>query len=305
MTTAILCPQLTVKSWLNNGLPNAFGTVASFQAGSTTPVATYTDYTAGTPNANPLTLNARGEANIYLLPNVGYKIAEADSAGNPIKTTDQVVQNQLITLYGGVDTGIVNAYVLNFAASFSSLTDGIVIYWTPAHTNTGPSTLNVNGLGVIAILNMDGSPLIATEIIGSFTQVIYKGGNWYLVPIGIQAPSGTIASPTWGGFSVVPTSIVNWTRNGNLITMTINAGTGTSNATGFTLALPAAINTLRSQVIPVAALIDNATNLTTVGCVQAYNGLMTFFPNGSVASVWTASSTKGFALPPSITYSLT
>src|SRR5476651_1948466 len=97
-TAASLAPTLTLKSWLSTGQPNAFGTVNTFAAGTNTPIATWTDSTAVTPNGNPQQLNARGEMNCYLLPNVGYKIVEADSFGNPIKTTDQVFNSQLITL---------------------------------------------------------------------------------------------------------------------------------------------------------------------------------------------------------------
>src|ERR1700690_3520138 len=105
MTAAYLIPSLTFKSWLSSGLPNAFGTVATYSSGSTTALATYTDNTAVTVNANPLTLNARGEANIWTPPNVGYKFIEFDQLGNQIKSTDQVINSTLITLFGGVDIG--------------------------------------------------------------------------------------------------------------------------------------------------------------------------------------------------------
>src|ERR1700749_2802417 len=133
----VLCPLLTFKSWVNNGTLNAFETVETYSAGTSTPIATYTDATGATPNANPIVLNARGEANIWLVPNTAYKFQEFDSSGNLLKTTDQVVESQLLTLYGGTDGGTVNAYVLNFAASFSSYIDGTIIYFTPSTTNTG------------------------------------------------------------------------------------------------------------------------------------------------------------------------
>src|ERR1700688_1209254 len=144
MTTSILAPTLTLKSWRNDGTPNAGGTVATYAGGTTTPITTYVDSTATTTNANPIVLNARGEANVWLLPNVSYKFVEADSAGNAIKTTDQVTQQQLLSLYGGVDTGVVNAYILSFNAPYATYQDGIAIYWIPANTNTGPSTVNVS-----------------------------------------------------------------------------------------------------------------------------------------------------------------
>src|SRR5271165_7368625 len=160
MTTvsAYRAPPSVFKSWLSTGQPNAFGTVTTYGAGTTTPVATWTDWTATTPNSNPQTLNARGEMPMFLLPNVAYKIVEADQFGNQINSADQVYNNNLLSLYGGVDSGSVNAYVLNFIWPYSALQNGIIIYWIPANTNTGPSTLTVNStFGTQPIINQNGS----------------------------------------------------------------------------------------------------------------------------------------------------
>jgi len=187
MSTSILAPTLTLKSWRNDGTPNAFGTVATYAAGSTTPITTYVDSTATTTNANPITLNSRGEANVWLLPNVAYKFVEYDSSGTILRTTDQVTQQQLISLYGGVDTGVVNAYILAYNAPYATYQDGIAIYWIPANTNTAASTINVsfnNGAtfaGVVNIVNQDGSALSAGELTANqIAFIIYKGGKFLL-----------------------------------------------------------------------------------------------------------------------------
>jgi hypothetical protein len=151
MTTTVLAPYLTSQFFGNNGAFLSGGQLFTYQAGTVTPIATAIDSTGVTPNTNPIVLNARGECSIWLMPNVAYKFVLQDSSGNPIWTRDQVTQSQLLTLYGGVDTGIVNAYVINFVANFTAYTDGIVIYFIPANGNTGPSTINVNGLGVFNI----------------------------------------------------------------------------------------------------------------------------------------------------------
>src|ERR1700691_3988992 len=163
MTAAVLSPSPLQKFWTNNGTPLVGGSVYTYAAGSTTPITTYVDANATTPNTNPISLNFRGEANIWLLPNVAYKLVVQDSFGNTISTTDNIVVSQLLTLYGGVDTGSANAYILNFAAPFTSLTDGILIYWFPSNSNTGPSTLNVNNLGPFVIANDNGTNLVAGQ----------------------------------------------------------------------------------------------------------------------------------------------
>lgn len=218
---ANLVPSLTFHSFLSNGAPNSFGTLQSYSAGTTTPLATWTDWTALTPNPNPITLNARGEANVYLIPNVAYKFVESDQYGNQIKITDQVVNNQLITLFGGVDTGAANAYILNFTASFTALTNGIVIYWIPSHNNTGASTLNVNGLGSPQpILNVNGTALGANQLTANqMTEVVYYNGNWILLTvanftgnqIGTFGPSTSIASASTVDLGSATAHVVNIT----------------------------------------------------------------------------------------------
>lgn len=49
-----------------NGLPLAGGKLYAYAIGSSTPQDTYTDYTLATPNANPVVLDANGEASIWL-----------------------------------------------------------------------------------------------------------------------------------------------------------------------------------------------------------------------------------------------
>lgn len=184
MTAAYLIATPRQKFFDNNGQPLAYGLVSTYQAGSTTPVATYTDSTAGTPNANPIVLDARGECGIWVPPNIAIKLAVTDALGNAIPgfPVDNIVNSQLITLYGGVDTGSTNAYLLTFTANFTSYADGILVYWIPSHNNTGASTVNINGLGVVSIINTDGTALYANQLIANqFSWMMYKGTGFVLL----------------------------------------------------------------------------------------------------------------------------
>lgn len=185
MTTTVLAPYLTSQFFGNNGAFLSGGQIATYQAGTVTPTATYIDSTGSTPNTNPIVLNSRGECSIWLLPNTAYKFVLQDSSGNPIWTRDQVTNAQLLTLFGGVDTGSANTYLLNFAWPYSSYANGEVIYFIPANSNTGPSTLNVNGLGVIPITNINGSVLGANQMVaGQTTEVMYYNGAFQLLAVG-------------------------------------------------------------------------------------------------------------------------
>lgn len=177
--TGLPLPPLTFREFASQGVPAANGTLASYAAGTTTPLATYTDSTLSTANPNPLTLNARGEAEVWIPPNVGYKFVTADALGNQIRAVDNVQCIGEPTLYGGIDTGTANVYQLTYSASYSALADGVLLWWFPANTNTGASSLDVNGLGASAIVNPDGSALRAGQLVASQPAVcIYKGGQW-------------------------------------------------------------------------------------------------------------------------------
>lgn len=185
--TNVLASVAKQKFFTNNGAPAAGYKLFTYIAGTNTKLATYQGPTTGSPNSNPIILNFRGEADIWVPPNVAYKFVfttptDTDPPGASIWTVDNIVDSQLVTLYGGVDTGVANAYVLNFVANFTAYTDGIVIYWVPSNKNTLGSTLNVNGLGPIAILNQDGSGLTEGQIAANtVVTVMYKGGSFLLL----------------------------------------------------------------------------------------------------------------------------
>jgi len=129
MTTTVLAPYLTQQFFGNNGAFLAGGQMFTYAAGTNTPIATYIDSLGVTTNTNPIILNARGEASIWLLPNVSYKFQLQDPLGNIIWTRDNVVQNLLLSLFGGVDTGGPNTYVLNYVATWTPpIPNGTVIY---------------------------------------------------------------------------------------------------------------------------------------------------------------------------------
>lgn len=76
----MLAPKLTFGSAL------AGGKVYFYEVGTTTPKDTYSDYAATTPNANPVILDARGEADVY---GIGlYDIKVTDSADTLVYTFD-------------------------------------------------------------------------------------------------------------------------------------------------------------------------------------------------------------------------
>ena len=82
----VLAPYLTAQFFNNQGQPNVGGLLYSYAAGTSTPLATYTDNTGVTQNPNPVFLNYRGEVPaIWVNPNVAYKFILEDNQGNIIR----------------------------------------------------------------------------------------------------------------------------------------------------------------------------------------------------------------------------
>lgn len=75
----------------SNGAPLSGGLIYTYQAGTTTPQATYTTFDINVPNANPVVLDSAGRAQIWL--SGSYKIVVKDSLGNTISTTDNITAN--------------------------------------------------------------------------------------------------------------------------------------------------------------------------------------------------------------------
>lgn len=88
--TAQLAPLPNFRNWDNNGNPLFSGKLYTYAAGTTTPQASYTDASQVTPNTNPVILNSRGEASVWLDQTLMYKLVLQDSLGNTIWTQDQV-----------------------------------------------------------------------------------------------------------------------------------------------------------------------------------------------------------------------
>ena len=73
----------------NNGNPLVGGKLFTYAAGTTTPQTTYTDATATTPNTNPIILDSRGEANVWLSA-TSYKFVLTDASDATIWTVDNI-----------------------------------------------------------------------------------------------------------------------------------------------------------------------------------------------------------------------
>lgn len=86
---ATLTPSAKQQFFDANGNPLAGGKLYTYAAGTTTPLATYTDSSGSTPNTNPVILDSRGEANVWLGSAV-YKFKLTTSTDVELWTVDNI-----------------------------------------------------------------------------------------------------------------------------------------------------------------------------------------------------------------------
>ncbi len=124
--TATLLPVPRARFFSPAGLPLAGGKVFTYVAGTTTPLASYTDYSGTVANTNPVILDANGEANIWLDSQL-YKIVLRDADDVTLWTVDNVGQNSIAELAAGFGaaTNIASAATVDLgtlASHFGNIT---------------------------------------------------------------------------------------------------------------------------------------------------------------------------------------
>ena len=98
MTTVSLSPPPKLQFFGTDGNPLVNGKVYTYAAGTTTPLTTYYDSTGVTTNTNPIILDTRGEANIWLDASA-YKFVLKTSTDTLIWTVDNITSNEYLKAY--------------------------------------------------------------------------------------------------------------------------------------------------------------------------------------------------------------
>lgn len=86
---ALISPYPIMQFFSAIGDPLSGGKLYTYIAGTTTPQETYTDQTGGTANTNPVILNSRGEASVWLGTS-SYKFVLKDAVDATIWTIDDI-----------------------------------------------------------------------------------------------------------------------------------------------------------------------------------------------------------------------
>lgn len=80
----------------------------------------------------------------------------------------------------GIDTGSANAFVLTPVPPLLAYSLNMVVVFIPITSSTGPSTLNISGLGAIPIKTVAGADTTVGDVmVGQPQLLMYSGGNFY------------------------------------------------------------------------------------------------------------------------------
>jgi len=163
--------------------------------------------------------------------------AEFLNAANKHHHTGKDVDGEGALPYAA-DTGEADAYAIALDPALSEYITGMPICFKAANTNTGPSTLNVNGIGAITIKKNVNEALVAGDIAANqLVAVIHDGANFQLVNNGQSTDKGQFVKYLAGiGYQKLPGGLImQW--GSTLIT----AGALTLQAANFPIVFPTSV----------------------------------------------------------------
>ncbi len=143
MPNFLISPKDIYSAIDDNGNPLVGGELFTYIAGSNTPIPTYTDATGSVENTNPVILDSRGEAPVWLNDEMVYKFVlrqPASEGGAIIRTTDNIRANN-----GGGGVGL--SYVSHSDSETISI-DGLGTASSPLTANVLISSISANALGI-------------------------------------------------------------------------------------------------------------------------------------------------------------
>lgn len=286
---AELSPPPKLQFFDANGDPLVGGKLYSYSAGTTTPLPTYTGSDGLTPNANPVVLDSRGEASVWLGAQ-SYKLKLTDSHDVLIWTVDNIESASNATLSdlaasGGA--GLIGYEAETVADALDRAGDVNANAWGNVKQNTSDyATLGPNLLPSFASLtkvNFDGSGNHSAGTVGTITGPISGSPfGYYLLKMVISTTTpGEIAMDISGStiFGDLPSyyfsneAVLNDAGENNRIVTTdeyyFYIPTSSSGFTEFSITTD---TTWAGQISALEIYEVDATKFAVAGCGSDANG---------------------------------
>lgn len=241
-----LSPTPKQQIFGSDGAPLVGGKIYTYAAGTTTPAATYTDYSAGTANTNPIILDSYGQANIWLLSATSYKFVvktatdtllyTVDNISTPLdisalaspppigNTTPNTGAFTTLTASGAVTLTGLGAMKLNAGTTADRPTpsNGMIRYNTSTalmegYINSAWKNLALGDAVVTSVATgtgLTGGPITSTGTIAIDSTVVTLTGTQTLTNKTIQGgaiTSGTVVAST-SGTAINFTGIPSWAK---------------------------------------------------------------------------------------------
>jgi len=164
------------------------------------------------------------------------------------------------------DTGSADAYAIALSPALAAHVTGMPISFKAANANTGAATLNVDGLGAVAVKKKGGVTLVAGDIpVDGIAVVAYDGTCYQLL---------NPASSSLKQIQSIAASV-----GSNALSLTYNGGT--LDFRNATLANGAPVTDV--DVSTISLTVPSGATLGTVNTIQAMLALLVLYNGGSPA----------------------
>ena len=227
MATVNLSPLFNGQTVFGpTGLPLAGGQIFTYQAGSSTPLTTYTTINGNIPNQNPIILGTDGKLpqELWLQSGYSYKFVVQDSANNLVDTYDNIAG--ILTQIPSASPTLPSGVILIWSGSTGSIPSGYVIC---DGSNGTPDLRNsfVLGAGNSYTVGQTGGSTDASIVSHTHTatSTVTDPGHNHT----ITASIGSTSTPTGGiGAGTTPQATTVATNTTGITVATSNASAGTS-----------------------------------------------------------------------------
>jgi hypothetical protein len=297
-TNSVAVTLFPVTQFLdNNGKPLAGGAVYTYQNGTTTPQATYTDYTGSVQAANPVILDSAGRGQIWYDSSQTYTLAVYESGTAP--------PGSPLVVYNGITFQSSNSGVV--LTTTNQNVAGTKAFSGPTGFGAG-STSEYASSGLPVVIGSTTSASTGAQFVATGTSVLQFGSS----ETGTSSTLGTLSynstNNTWG-FAANNTGVMSITSGGvnvngsltiNGVPVLTNIGTIAigNGGTGQTTAA-AAFNALASgyTVAKGTVFVANGSDWVTLGPgTDGYQ--LTATSSAATGLSWTPGSSSSFSHQP-------
>jgi microcystin-dependent protein len=228
MATVLLSPVGNGQQFFdNNGVPLSGGLIYTYQAGSSTPLTTYTTNNGTIPNTNPIILDAAGRCpnEIWLQFGYSYKFVLQTSAGLTLQTLDNLYPI-LQTSAATVDPFIVGMIML-WSGSIGSIPAG----WALCNGSNGTPDLRdrfVVAAGSTYAVGATGGSADAIVVTHNHTATVTDPGHTHILQ---DSGSRRITAPGGGGIGGISNTPAAAPQNTDfMVNTTVTTGVTVANA---------------------------------------------------------------------------